>query len=122
MKMLLERLHHPRMTFSQRILPTEFVIRGPVANLPDCRAGPTNPKIWLPISARSFRLLIRPEIERLKKKANSSPTNVAPSARFEIEQNTNRTGFRNSRLHPDQQRSNQGDYATLHKLKRRKKL
>ncbi len=30
MKMLLERLHHPRMTFSQRILPTEFVIRGTV--------------------------------------------------------------------------------------------
>src|SRR2546422_9576187 len=33
MKMLLERLHHPRMTFSQRILPTEFVIRGTVRNL-----------------------------------------------------------------------------------------
>src|SRR2546421_6687285 len=30
MKMLLERLHHPRMTFSQRILPTEFVIGGTV--------------------------------------------------------------------------------------------
>jgi DNA-binding LacI/PurR family transcriptional regulator len=30
MKMLLERLHHPRMAFSQRILPTEFVIRGTV--------------------------------------------------------------------------------------------
>jgi DNA-binding LacI/PurR family transcriptional regulator len=30
MKMLLERLHHPRMTYSQRILPTEFVIRGTV--------------------------------------------------------------------------------------------
>ena len=33
MKMLLERLHHPRMTFSQRVLPTEFVIRGTVRNL-----------------------------------------------------------------------------------------
>jgi LacI family transcriptional regulator len=33
MKMLLERLHHPRMTFSQRILPTEFVIRGTVCHL-----------------------------------------------------------------------------------------
>jgi DNA-binding LacI/PurR family transcriptional regulator len=32
-KMLLERLHHPQMTFSQRILPTEFVIRGTVRNL-----------------------------------------------------------------------------------------
>jgi LacI family transcriptional regulator len=30
MKMLLERLHHPQMAFSQRILPTEFVIRGTV--------------------------------------------------------------------------------------------
>jgi DNA-binding LacI/PurR family transcriptional regulator len=30
MKMLLERLRHPRMTFSQRILPTEFLIRGTV--------------------------------------------------------------------------------------------
>jgi LacI family transcriptional regulator len=33
MKMLLERLHHPRMTFSQRILPTELVIRGTVRQL-----------------------------------------------------------------------------------------
>ena len=33
MKMLLERLHHPRMTFSHRILPTEFVIRGTVRHL-----------------------------------------------------------------------------------------
>jgi DNA-binding LacI/PurR family transcriptional regulator len=33
-KMLLERLHHPQMAFSQRILPTEFVIRGTVRNLP----------------------------------------------------------------------------------------
>jgi LacI family transcriptional regulator len=33
MKMLLERLHHPQMTFSQRILPTEFVIRGTVRPL-----------------------------------------------------------------------------------------
>ena len=33
MKMLLERLHHPRMTFSHRILPTEFVIRGTVRRL-----------------------------------------------------------------------------------------
>jgi hypothetical protein len=31
--MLLERLHHPRMAFSQRILPTEFVIRGTVRHL-----------------------------------------------------------------------------------------
>ena len=35
MKMLLERLHHPRMPYSQRILPTEFVIRGTVRNLKD---------------------------------------------------------------------------------------
>jgi LacI family transcriptional regulator len=33
MKMLLERLHHPHMAFSQRILPTEFVIRGTVCDL-----------------------------------------------------------------------------------------
>ena len=33
MKMLLERLHHPHMAFSQRILPTEFVIRGTVCHL-----------------------------------------------------------------------------------------
>ena len=33
MKMLLERLHHPDMAFSQRILPTEFVIRGTVRRL-----------------------------------------------------------------------------------------
>jgi LacI family transcriptional regulator len=33
MKMLLERLHHPRMAFSQRVLPTEFVIRGTVRAL-----------------------------------------------------------------------------------------
>ena len=33
MKMLLERLHHPQMAFSQRILPTEFVIRGTVRQL-----------------------------------------------------------------------------------------
>ena len=33
MKMLLERLHHPHMAFSQRILPTEFVIRGTVRPL-----------------------------------------------------------------------------------------
>jgi DNA-binding LacI/PurR family transcriptional regulator len=33
MKMLLERLHHPQMAFSQRILPTEFVIRGTVCRL-----------------------------------------------------------------------------------------
>ncbi|HKV26594.1 MAG TPA: LacI family DNA-binding transcriptional regulator [Candidatus Acidoferrum sp.] len=31
MKMLLERLHHPQMAFSQRILPTEFVVRGTVS-------------------------------------------------------------------------------------------
>ncbi len=34
MKMLLERLHHPQMTFSQRVLPTEFLIRGTVRQLP----------------------------------------------------------------------------------------
>jgi LacI family transcriptional regulator, galactose operon repressor len=33
MKMLLERLHHPQMPFSQRILPTEFVVRGTVRHL-----------------------------------------------------------------------------------------
>lgn len=33
MKMLLERLHHPQMAFSQRILPTEFVARGTVCRL-----------------------------------------------------------------------------------------
>lgn len=33
MKMLLERLHHPQMTFSQRMLPTEFVVRGTVRQL-----------------------------------------------------------------------------------------
>jgi DNA-binding LacI/PurR family transcriptional regulator len=33
MRMLLERLHHPLMTFSRRILPTEFVIRGTVRHL-----------------------------------------------------------------------------------------
>src|SRR5256714_7924758 len=39
MKMLLERLHHPRMTFSQRILPTELVIRGTVRNLSERHAA-----------------------------------------------------------------------------------
>ena len=33
MKMLLERLHHPQMAFSQRILPTEFVARGTIRQL-----------------------------------------------------------------------------------------
>jgi DNA-binding LacI/PurR family transcriptional regulator len=33
MKMLLERLHHPQMAFSRRVLPTEFVIRGTVREL-----------------------------------------------------------------------------------------
>jgi DNA-binding LacI/PurR family transcriptional regulator len=33
MKMLLERLHHPQMAFSQRILPTEFVVRSTVRQL-----------------------------------------------------------------------------------------
>jgi len=33
MKMLLERLHQPQMAFSQRILPTEFVVRGTVRQL-----------------------------------------------------------------------------------------
>ncbi|HWZ99535.1 MAG TPA: LacI family DNA-binding transcriptional regulator [Candidatus Dormibacteraeota bacterium] len=35
MKMLLERLHNPHMAFSQRILPTEFVVRGTVLRLRD---------------------------------------------------------------------------------------
>jgi LacI family transcriptional regulator len=34
MKMLLERLHHPQMAFSQRVLPTEFIARGTVRQLP----------------------------------------------------------------------------------------
>ena len=34
MKMLLERLHHPQTAFSQRVLPTEFVTRGTVRELP----------------------------------------------------------------------------------------
>jgi LacI family transcriptional regulator, galactose operon repressor len=33
MKMLIERLHHPHMAFSQRVLPTEFLIRGTVRQL-----------------------------------------------------------------------------------------
>jgi len=33
MKMLLERLHHPQMAFSRRVLPTEFLIRGTVRQL-----------------------------------------------------------------------------------------
>ena len=33
MKMLLERLHHPQMAFSQRMLPTEFIARGTVRHL-----------------------------------------------------------------------------------------
>jgi len=33
MKMLLERLHHPHMAFSRRVLPTEFLIRGTVRDL-----------------------------------------------------------------------------------------
>jgi DNA-binding LacI/PurR family transcriptional regulator len=33
MKMLLERLHHPEMAFSQRILPTEFVVRSTLRQL-----------------------------------------------------------------------------------------
>ena len=33
MKMLLERLHYPQMAFSQRVLPTEFVIRRSVRRL-----------------------------------------------------------------------------------------
>jgi LacI family transcriptional regulator len=33
MKMLLERLHHPQMAFSQRVLPTELMIRGSVRQL-----------------------------------------------------------------------------------------
>ena len=32
-KMLLERLHHPQMAFSKRILPTELVVRGTVRQL-----------------------------------------------------------------------------------------
>jgi len=34
MKMLLERLHHPQMAFSQRVLPTQFLTRGTVRQLP----------------------------------------------------------------------------------------
>ena len=34
MKMLLERLHHPQMGFSQLVLPAEFVTRGSVRQLP----------------------------------------------------------------------------------------
>jgi LacI family transcriptional regulator len=33
MKMLLERLHHPQMAFSKRVLPTEFLIRETVRQL-----------------------------------------------------------------------------------------
>jgi LacI family transcriptional regulator len=33
MKMLLERLHHPQMAFSRRVLPTEFLIRGTVRQI-----------------------------------------------------------------------------------------
>ena len=33
MKMLLERLHHPQMAFSQRVLPTELIVRGSVRQL-----------------------------------------------------------------------------------------
>jgi DNA-binding LacI/PurR family transcriptional regulator len=33
MKMLLERLHHPQMAFSHRMLPTELVVRGTVRQL-----------------------------------------------------------------------------------------
>src|SRR5467141_3567655 len=33
MKMLLDRLHHPQMAFSQRVLPTEFLTRGTVRQL-----------------------------------------------------------------------------------------
>ena len=33
MKMLLERLHHPQMAVSHRVLPTELVIRGTVKSL-----------------------------------------------------------------------------------------
>jgi DNA-binding LacI/PurR family transcriptional regulator len=33
MKTLLERLHHPQMSFSLRILPTEFVVRGSIRKL-----------------------------------------------------------------------------------------
>jgi LacI family transcriptional regulator, galactose operon repressor len=33
MKMLLERLHHPKMTFSRRILPTELVVRDSVRHV-----------------------------------------------------------------------------------------
>ena len=42
MKMLLERLHHPQMAFSQRILPTEFVARGTVRRLAARPAMPHN--------------------------------------------------------------------------------
>ena len=33
MKMLLERLHHPQMAYSKRVLPTEFVMRATVLQL-----------------------------------------------------------------------------------------
>jgi LacI family transcriptional regulator len=33
MKMLLERLHHPQMPYSKRVLPTEFVVRATVRRL-----------------------------------------------------------------------------------------
>jgi DNA-binding LacI/PurR family transcriptional regulator len=33
MKMLLERLHHPQMAFSHRILPTELILRGTIRQL-----------------------------------------------------------------------------------------
>jgi hypothetical protein len=33
MRIPLERLHHPQMPFIQRVLPTEFVIRGTVRQL-----------------------------------------------------------------------------------------
>lgn len=33
MKMLLERLHNPKMAYSHRVLPTEFIVRGTVGRL-----------------------------------------------------------------------------------------
>ncbi len=51
MKILLERLHHPLIAFSQRILPTEFVIPGTVCPVrrvavpPACLVGEIS-RLW----------------------------------------------------------------------------
>jgi len=46
MKMLLERLHHPQMAFSQRVLPTELIIG---------KRPPALPALDSPASQRPFR-------------------------------------------------------------------